>query len=314
MAVILKKLWTFITDRGERKMFVQSSFKGVNEKGELYLVSTPIGNLKDMTVRALETLRTVDVIAAEDTRQTRKLLNHFEIEARLVAHHEHNKQASAQGIIQWLQSGKKVALVSDAGMPAISDPGYELARDVIALEIPVIPIPGPNAGLSALIASGLPTNQFIFLGFLPREKKRLQEELKRIEHYPETIIFYESPHRIKKTLRAIKETFGNRSVCLARELTKQFEQFIRGTLDEAIDFIERADQVRGEFTIVLAGNQSAEKRERAKEWWLELNPVAHVDYYIEEGMTSKEAIKRVAADREVPKRDVYQLYHQSREK
>jgi len=292
-------------------MFVQSSFSGIGECGELYLVSTPIGNLQDITVRALDTLRMVDVIAAEDTRQTRKLLNHFEIEAKLVSHHEHNKQTSTHGIIQWLQEGKKIALVSDAGMPAISDPGYELVRDATALHIPVIPIPGPNAGLSALIASGLPTDKFMFVGFFPREKKSLHKELNRIQFYPETIIFYESPHRITKTLIEIREVLGDRPICLARELTKKFEEFIRGSVDEVLGHLNTLDQIRGEFTVILGGCPSQESQGPENEWWHDLDIMAHVDHYIQEGITSKEAIKKAAEDRQVPKRDVYNVYHRA---
>lgn len=290
-------------------MFIQSSFSGNQEtKGELFLVSTPIGNLQDITVRALDTLKMVDVIAAEDTRQTRKLLTHFEIETKLVSHHEHNKETSIKGLIQWLQEGKKIALVSDAGMPAISDPGYELVREAAALHIPVIPIPGANAALSALIASGLPTDKFMFVGFLPREKKGLHAELNRIKPYPETIIFYESPHRIGKTLKEIREVLGNREICLARELTKKYEEFIRGSLDEVLEHVEHLDQIRGEFSVVLQGNQDS-GGESSELWWQGLDPVEHVERYIQEGLASKDAIKKAAEDRKVPKREIYNLYH-----
>lgn len=290
-------------------MFVQSSFSGNQEAtGQLFLVSTPIGNLQDITVRALDTLKMADVIAAEDTRQTRKLLTHFQIETKLVSHHEHNKETSIKGLLQWLQEGKKIALVSDAGMPAISDPGYELVREATALHIPVIPIPGANAALSALIASGLPTDKFMFVGFLPREKKGLHAELNRIKSYPETIIFYESPHRISKTLNEIREVLGNREVCLARELTKKYEEFIRGSLDEVLAHLDQLDQIRGEFSVVLQGSQDSEEVS-SEIWWQELDPVDHVERYIQEGMASKEAIKKVAEDRKVPKREIYNLYH-----
>ncbi|RXT08989.1 16S rRNA (cytidine(1402)-2'-O)-methyltransferase [Ammoniphilus sp. CFH 90114] len=290
-------------------MFVQSSFAGNRGvAGELYLVATPIGNLGDITVRALEILKSVDIIAAEDTRQTRKLLNHFEIDTRLVSHHEHNKEASSKGIIQWLKEGKKLALVSDAGMPAISDPGYELVRVAIQHEIPVITIPGPNAALSALIASGLPTDKFIFLGFLPRDKKPLREELNRIKVYPETLLFYEAPHRVLKMIKEVHEVMGNRQIVLARELTKKYEEYIRGSVEEVIGYLEQQDQVRGEFTVIIEGNLGGDEEVMA-EWWQELEPVAHVEGYIQQGLTSKEAIKKAAEDRKVPKRDIYNLYH-----
>ena len=294
-------------------MYTQSSFSGEQDEktGRLYLVATPIGNLSDITVRALETLKEVDMIAAEDTRQTRKLLTHFQIEGRLISHHEFNKQASLKGIIQALQEGKNVALVSDAGMPAISDPGYELVREATRLELPVIPIPGANAGLSALIASGLPTSQFIFLGFLSRDKKQLHGELSRVRRYPETIICYESPHRIKKMLKETREVLGNRQVVLARELTKKYEQFIRGSLDEVIDYLTTQEQIRGEFTVVIEGCQEEEREENNNEqaWWKELSIEEHVDTYISQGHTSKEAIKKTAEDLNVSKRDIYNQYH-----
>ncbi|WP_134702224.1 16S rRNA (cytidine(1402)-2'-O)-methyltransferase [Ammoniphilus sp. YIM 78166] len=290
-------------------MFVQSSFTGDrSERGELYLVATPIGNLQDITVRALETLKMVDVIAAEDTRQTKKLLTHFEIDTKLISHHEHNKEASMKGILQWLQEGKKIALVSDAGMPAISDPGYELVREAVQWSIPVIPIPGANAALSGLIASGLPTDRFIFLGFLPRDKKPLREEIQRLKGYKETLIFYEAPHRITKMLGELLEVLGNRQVTLARELTKKYEEFIRGSLEEVIDHLKQLDQIRGEFTVVLEGNTQGEE-EPSISWWEPLEPVAHVEAYISQGLTSKDAIKKVAEDRQVPKREIYNLYH-----
>ncbi|HJV47519.1 MAG TPA: 16S rRNA (cytidine(1402)-2'-O)-methyltransferase [Bacillota bacterium] len=291
-------------------MFVQSSYQGAKiDKGELYLVCTPIGNLGDMSSRAVEILKMVDLIAAEDTRHTRKLLAHFQFEAKLVSHHEHNKEASIKGLIELLESGKKVALVSDAGMPAISDPGYELVREAVEMEISVIPIPGPNAALSALIASGLPTGKFFFLGFLPREKKQLREELERLKPYPETLILYEAPHRIDKMLKEAKEILGNRRAVLARELTKKHEEFIRGTLEEVINYLDEGG-IRGEFTILIEGNLEPDLGQTAAgSWWNHLSSIEHVDKYIAEGMSSKEAIKKVAEDRKVPKREIYNQYH-----
>jgi 16S rRNA (cytidine1402-2'-O)-methyltransferase len=291
-------------------MYSQSSFTGnVAERGELYLVATPIGNLEDMTVRAVNILKMVDIIAAEDTRQTKKLLNHFEIETRLISHHEHNKETSVKGIIELLNEGKKIALVSDAGMPAISDPGYELVREAAAQNIPVIPIPGANAALSALIASGLPTAQFVFVGFLPREKKEIKEQLKRLQYYSETLIFYEAPHRIVKTLEQMQEFIGNRQVSLARELTKRYEEFIRGTLDEVIPYLREQDQIRGEFCIVVEGYIGDQPEKDEAQWWSDLDPIEHVERYVEQGLSTKEAIKKTAEDRGTPKRDIYNLYH-----
>ena len=288
-------------------MNVQSSFTAEGT-GVLYLVATPIGNLDDMTVRCLETLRMVDVIACEDTRQTRKLLNHFQIEKRTVSYHEHNKEASGQGLLQWLEEGKRIALVSDAGLPAISDPGAELVRDATAAGFPVIPVPGANAGLTALIASGLPTDRFVFCGFLGRENKERREELERLKHYPETLIFYEAPHRIGKTLTAIREAWGNRRAVLARELTKRYEEFVRGTLDELIEWLE-AGEVRGEFCLIVEGFTGTAEAAAALAWWQDRSLVEHVDQYVEQGLNKKEAIKKAAEDRGVSKRDVYNEYH-----
>jgi len=289
-------------------MKTQRSVSG-EQQGVLYLVATPIGNLDDITVRALQTLKDVDVIACEDTRQTRKLLNHFEIDKRTVSYHEHNKEASGSGLLQWLAEGKRIALVSDAGMPAISDPGADLVRDAVQAGFPVIPVPGPNAALSALIASGLATDRFVFVGFLPRDKKERQKELERLRTYPETLLLYEAPHRIDKTLQAIRDAWGERQAVLARELTKRYEEFVRGTLSELIDWLA-AGEVRGEFCVVVEGFRGEpEAREEAGAWWGNLSVAEHVDHYCQQGLASKEAIKRTAEDRGVPKRDVYNEYH-----
>jgi len=289
-------------------MFIQKSFLPGNESGKLYLVATPIGNLEDMTFRAINTLKDADYIAAEDTRQTRKLLTHFSIEGPLISYHEHNKQKSGKEIIARLQEGKTVALVSDAGLPAISDPGEDLVKEAIALGIPVIPIPGPNAALTALIASGLSTKGFVFKGFLPRDKKELRKELELIKYYPETLIFYESPHRIEKTLREMKEVLGMRQITLARELTKKYEEFIRGDMDEVIAYLGEVEEIRGEFTVIVSGS-TEEKEEEA--WWTGLSIPDHVESYMEQGMDKKEALKRTAEDRGLPKREVYNIFHKS---
>jgi 16S rRNA (cytidine1402-2'-O)-methyltransferase len=291
-------------------MNVQQSFSD-NGRGILFLVATPIGNLDDITVRALETLRAADVIACEDTRQTRKLLNHFQIDKRTVSYHEHNKQASGTGLLQWLAEGKKIALVSDAGLPAISDPGADLVRDAVAEGYTVIPIPGANAALTALIASGLPTERFLFAGFLPREKKERREELERLRRYPETLLFYEAPHRIVKTLEDMREVWGDRQAVLARELTKRYEEFARGTFTELIDWLEQGE-VRGEFCIVVAGYAGTDGGSGVEDeavWWQELSLVEHVDRYCAQGLSKKEALKKTAEDRGLPKRDVYNQYH-----
>lgn len=295
-------------------MKIQKSFQ-TEKEGVLYLVATPIGNLDDITVRALETLRSADVIACEDTRQTRKLLTHFGIEKRTVSYHEHNKEASGSGLLQWLKEGKKIALVSDAGLPAISDPGALLVHDAVEAGIAVIPIPGANAALSALIASGLSTEKFLFVGFLPREKKERRTELERLRRYPETLLFYEAPHRIEKTLVDMQEAWGDRQAVLARELTKRYEEFARGTLTELVRFLEETE-ARGEYCIVVEGNRGQAQADPEGEeaaWWQESSLIEHVDHYLGQGMSNKEAIKKTAEDRGLPKREVYNAYHREAE-
>ncbi|MCP8971196.1 16S rRNA (cytidine(1402)-2'-O)-methyltransferase [Ectobacillus ponti] len=288
-------------------MWQQKSFQN-EAAGALYLVPTPIGNLEDMTYRAIRMLKEVDLIAAEDTRQTKKLCNYFEIETHVISYHEHNKEISGQKLLALLEEGKKVALVSDAGMPCISDPGYELVAEAVRKQYTVIPLPGANAALTALIASGLPTKHFYFYGFLQRQKKDRREELQKLKCIQDTLVFYEAPHRLKETLKAIQEEWGNRSVVLCRELTKKFEEFIRGTLSEAIEWTE-TDEVRGEFCILVEGATEAEATVQ-ENWWSGLTVLEHISYYMsEKQLSSKEAIKLTAKDRNLPKRDVYQAYH-----
>jgi 16S rRNA (cytidine1402-2'-O)-methyltransferase len=278
---------------------------GAELGGSLYLVGTPIGNLEDMTMRAIRTLKEVDLIAAEDTRQTRKLLTHFDIHTRLVSYHEHNKTASGPELIRILQSGQSIALVSDAGLPAISDPGADLVEEAVKHDIAVIPIPGANAALSALIMSGLPTEQFMFAGFLPREKKSIHKRLASLAPSPATMLLYESPHRIKKTLAALLETLGDRRIAVVRELTKKHEEAIRGTVSECIHWFEEHGPL-GEFCIVVEGAGVAETAEAdsSNAWWAELELEAHVSHY-EATMSRKDAIKQAATDRGLSKRDVY---------
>lgn len=283
-------------------MRVQKSFAAQAETGTLYLVGTPIGNLDDMTYRAVETLKTADWIAAEDTRQTRKLLTHFGIQTRLVSYHEHNKQASGPELIRFLKEGQSVALVSDAGLPAISDPGHDLVCMAAEGNIPVVPIPGANAALSALIVSGLATDRFLFAGFLPRDRKGMGETLRELAHVQATLLFYESPHRVAKTLQAIRDELGNRDVALVREITKRYEEVARGTLDEALQHLEE-HPAQGEYVIVLGRASEAERLESA--WWQELSVEEHVSRYEEQGDDRKSAMKKAAADRGVSKRDIY---------
>lgn len=290
-------------------MNIQKSYShSAGDSGKLYLVGTPIGNLEDMTFRAVRILKEVQWIAAEDTRQTRKLLTHFDISTRLVSYHEHNKHASGPELIRILQSGDDIALVSDAGLPAICDPGEDLVRQAVEAGIDVIPIPGANAALSALIVSGLPTDRFTFRGFLPRDKKPLLQELESLRPVKETMLFYESPHRIAKTLEAMQEAWSpERRVCLMRELTKKYEEAARGTLQECLDLL-RDVPPQGEYVIVVEGATASESADSAA-WWESFSPEEHVEHYTTQGFDRKEAIKRAAADRQMPKRELYNSLH-----
>jgi len=280
-----------------------------DHQGCLYLVATPIGNLEDMSVRALRLLKEADVIAAEDTRNTKKLCNYFEIETPLVSYHEHNIDAGGEKLLGFLRQGKTVALVSDAGLPCISDPGADIVVKAIAEGFAVVPVPGANAAISALIASGLTPQPFFFYGFLNRGKKERRQQLEQLKKRQETILFYEAPHRLKETLKDMEMILGNRRIVLARELTKKFEEFLRGTVTEAVAW-SQTEEIRGEFCIVLEGNQHAEEDLQEEAYWIAMSEVEHVDYIITEtGMTSKEAIKEVAKLRQVAKRDIYNAYH-----
>ncbi|ANF44207.1 16S rRNA (cytidine(1402)-2'-O)-methyltransferase [Priestia megaterium] len=285
----------------------QKSYDVSNERGVLYLVPTPIGNLEDMTFRAIRILKEVDYIAAEDTRQTKKLCNHFEIDTPITSYHEHNKHTKSEQLLSDLDGEKNIALVSDAGMPCISDPGYELVVAAVKKGYTVVPLPGPNAALTALIASGLPTGQFYFYGFLNRNKKQRKEQLQELQYIKESMIFYEAPHRLKETLKSIEEILGNRSIVLCRELTKRYEEFLRGSVLEAIEWTNATD-IRGEFCLILEGTNE-EAPDESNLWWEQLTIIEHVDHYVEEGLSNKEAIKQVAKDRDVSKRDIYSEYH-----
>lgn len=289
---------------------IQKSFAEAQgaPSGKLYLVATPIGNLEDMTYRAVRTLREADIIAAEDTRQTRKLLTHFEISpGKLLSYHEHNKAASGPELIRFLIEGKNLALVSDAGLPAISDPGSDLVKLAVEAGISVIPIPGANAALSALIVSGLPTERFQFIGFLPRDSKERDVLLRSLEDEASTLLLYESPHRVIKTLEAILETWGDRRIVLARELTKRYEEMARGRVSDCLAWLTEHPPL-GEYCLVVEGADPAKVKERKDAWWQELSIEAHVRHYEEEQKLSrKEAMKKAASDRGMTKRDVYKL-------
>ncbi|AVK82140.1 16S rRNA (cytidine(1402)-2'-O)-methyltransferase [Lysinibacillus sp. B2A1] len=280
-----------------------------DQTGCLYLVGTPIGNLEDMSVRALRILKEADIIAAEDTRNTKKLCNYFDIETPLISYHEHNLAVGGEKLLTLLQEGKTIALVSDAGLPCISDPGADIVEKAIAQNFPVVPIPGPNAAISALIASGLTPQPFFFYGFLNRGKKERRQQLEQLKKRQETMLFYEAPHRLKETLKDMELILGNRRIVLARELTKKFEEFLRGTLNEAVEWSQN-EEIRGEFCIVLEGNSNIEEEDSEEAYWVKMSFVEHVDYIIaQDGVTSKEAIKEVAKLRKVSKRDVYNEYH-----
>lgn len=276
----------------------------------LYLVATPIGNLEDMTMRAIRILKEVDMIAAEDTRNTKKLCNYFEISTPLMSYHDHNQQVGGEKILDILRQGKRVALVSDAGLPCISDPGADIAAKAVDEGIAVVPVPGANAALSALIASGLSTQPFFFYGFLSRNKKERKEEITKIQKRQESIILYESPHRLKDSLKDLQALMGgDRKIVLARELTKKFEEFLRGTIDEAVAWTEQSE-IRGEFCIVIEGTSEEYIDESESPWWESLSIEEHVNYIIEEKQyNSKEAIKEVAIQRRLSKREIYQEYH-----
>ena len=274
----------------------QQSFQ--NDLPTLYLVATPIGNLSELTPRAIDILSNVDYIAAEDTRQTRKLLSHFDIHTKVISHHSFNEKESAQGILQLLQNGKNVALVSDAGYPLISDPGLLMVSHIIAHGFNVVPISGSSAILAGLVASGLSTSSFVFLGFLG---KNIRKELQRISGYPETIILYEAPHRIDKTVALCLDILGDRKVCLARELTKQFEEFYRGTLSELALELEN---IKGEIVLIIEGNQEVKSISLSV---AEINQ--KVDAYIELGFSKNEAIRRSSQELGIAKNEVYKSYH-----
>jgi 16S rRNA (cytidine1402-2'-O)-methyltransferase len=289
-------------------MWQQKSFENEADKGILYLVPTPIGNLEDMSFRAIRILKEADLIAAEDTRNTKKLCNYFEIDTHIVSYHEHNKEASGEKLIEKVKQGLKVALVSDAGMPAISDPGYELVHAAISEQVAVVPLPGANAALTSLIASGISCQPFYFYGFLHRNKKEKRAELDMLGKQNATLIFYESPHRIKETLAIMLEVLGNRKIVICRELTKKYEEFIRGTLEEIVEWAY-SDEIRGEFCLIVEGSEYQEVDEE-ETWWQDLSIEEHVKHYITaNSISSKDAIKQTAKDRGLNKREVYQAYH-----
>lgn len=283
-------------------MFRQQSFAAAG--GKLYVVATPIGNLDDITYRAVRVLREVDWIAAEDTRHTRKLLAHFGIATPLISCHEHNEAARAAELVARLQNGESGALVSDAGLPGIADPGSQLVRAAVERGIPVVPVPGASAALAALVVSGLPTKRFRFVGFLPRQSRERASALDRLKTATDTLLFYEAPHRLAETLEALLAVLGDRRAVLARELTKVHEEIVRGSLTEILALV-RAEGVRGECTLVVEGADEEGDAAQEDVWWEGLSVAEHVAAYEARGLTRKEAMKAVARDRGVSKREVY---------
>ncbi len=273
--------------------------------GTLYICGTPIGNLGDITIRALETLKTVDIIAAEDTRNTLKLLNHFEIKAPLMSYHEHNKESAGRELLKLLTEGKNIALVSDAGMPVISDPGEELVKLCIENDIEIVTLCGPTAFTTALVYSGISGRRFSFEGFLPVPKKERSAHLEEVKNDTRTLIFYEAPHKLLKTLSDLKDALGNRNIAVCRELTKKFEEIIRGDIESAISHFEE-NSPKGEFVLVIEG---ANEEEILKEKRESLpSPEELLKIRQSETLYGKELVKAVAEELNLPKREVYEIY------
>lgn len=275
--------------------------------GTLYLVATPIGNLEDITARALRILREVSLIAAEDTRTARHLLTHFEISKPITSYFEHNKLAKLNQILDALDHGD-VAVISEAGMPGLSDPGYELVRAALARDIRVVPIPGVSALTTALVASGLPTDQFVYVGFLPRQKSARRKLLQSLADEPRTLVAYEAPHRVCDSLEDIAAVLGNRSICVARELTKRHEEFFRGDVNAAREHFAHHPP-RGEFTLVIAGKPEDERPMTNDESliWDDARVIQAVRALMAQGVTRTEAVKRIARESRRDRREVYQL-------
>lgn len=274
--------------------------------GKLYIVPTPIGNLKDITLRALEVLKSVDLVAAEDTRMTLKLLNHFDIKKSLISYHKYNETVKSDEIIEKLKEGKNIALVSDAGSPGISDPGSVIIVKCVEMGIDFEVLPGATALITALVYSGLESTSFIFKGFLPRENKDRLPIIEDIKSRTETIIIYEAPHRLVNTLEFLKDNLGNRKVALCRELTKIHEEIIRLNLDAAVDYYKE-NLPRGEYVLVIEGKSKLELENEKKSAWQDMSIEQHIEKYIKDGLSKKEAIKKVAKDRNMSKSEIYKF-------
>lgn len=273
----------------------------MQHKGRLFLCATPIGNLQDITLRVLDTLKEVDLIACEDTRQTLKLLNHFSIEKPVTSYFEHNKKYKGEKILEALLAGKDVALVSDAGMPGVSDPGQDLVKDCIEQGIEVTALPGPVAAVTGLVLSGLNTQRFCFEGFIPRSKKEKKIFFDQLVNEERTMVFYEAPHRLLETLSLMALVFGERQMAACRELTKKFEEVVRGNISEVYEYFV-SKGVKGEFTLILEGAEP-QKSEKGLDWALE-----EVKRLENKGLSTKEAIKVVAKEADISKRELYQIF------
>ncbi len=275
--------------------------KDLNSYGNLYIVATPIGNLEDITLRAIRVLKEVDIIAAEDTRHTLKLLNHLEISKPLISYHRHNEKEKSNDLLEKLQNGNNIALVSDAGTPGICDPGEAIIKKCIDLNINVVPIPGPCAMINGLVASGINTNEFIFLGFLPLNKKLRKNKLEEIEKSNKTVIIYEAPHKLLATLKDLKNIIKNRKIVLAREITKIHEEFIRTNID---DLIKKSENIKGEIILIIEANNNIHDNNN----FLNMNIEEHYKFYEEQGLEKKEIIKKIAKDRKLNKNEIYKKF------
>ncbi len=283
---------------GKRKMKRQKSFQ--NDNATLYLVPTPIGNLQEMTPRALEVLKQVDVIAAEDTRNTKKLCMAYQIQKPLISHHEHNQATSIPEILHLLEQGKQVAVVSDAGYPLVSDPGQRLVKEAIEKDFNVVSLSGANAATNALVASGLSTEHYLFYGFLENKRNRRKKQLEELKEFPYTMIFYEAPHRIEDMLQDCLDVLGNREIVLARELTKLYEEYIRGTIEEVLKI---ASSLKGEMVVLIEG-----KKQEVKDFDME-EALKKVQCLVDKGIKTKDAIKQVAQEMNGSKNELYEAYH-----
>ena len=275
------------------------SQKSYDKSPTLYLIPTPIGNLEDITLRAINILEEVEVIFCEDTRVTSLLLNHLNIKKRLISSHKFNESMNDDKLLEYLNKGVDVGLVTDRGTPIISDPGYELVKVAINNHFNVVALPGPTAFVPALIASGLSPQPFLFYGFLNSKESKMKKELEELKNEKATIIFYEAPHRIQSTLKTIKEVLGNRNACISREISKKFEEIYRGTLEQ---LLQETVEIKGEIVLIVSGNNEVNRYEH-------LTIIEHVNLYIKEGYSSKDAIKKVSNDRGLNKSEVYKEYH-----